>query len=174
MDLFWHVSSGLRSQILKKFNIPKAKLDEALQDALEDFKDTAEGYREPKPSKLMIDLATQYGGADKISDAVLIKTLRRGQVSFFMALMGERTGLSYETIHQIMRQVGGQGMAVACRAVKVQKENFVSLFLLSRSLTRGDRAVDALELRKAIKYFDALSEEMAVSILANTIIDNVQ
>ncbi|NBX66173.1 MAG: DUF2336 domain-containing protein [Proteobacteria bacterium] len=171
MDLFWHVSAQLRTHILKNFNIPKAKLDEALQDALEDFKDTAEGYHEPKPSKLMIDLATQYGRAGKISDAALIKTLRRGQVRFFVALMGERTGLSHETIHQIMRQVGGQGMAVACRAVKTQKENFVSLFLLSRSLTRGDRAVDALELRKAIKYYDALTEEMAVSILANTIID---
>lgn len=174
MDLFWHVAAPLRAHILKNFNIPKNKLDEALQDALEDFKDTSEGYHEPKPSKLMIDLAVQYGRADRISDAVLIKTLRRGQTRFFIALMAERTGLGFSTIHEIMRQVGGQGMAVACRAVKIQKENFVSLFLLSRSLTRGDRAVDALELRKAIKYYDALTEEMAVTILANTIIGATQ
>ncbi|MBU6235292.1 MAG: DUF2336 domain-containing protein [Alphaproteobacteria bacterium] len=170
MDLFWHVSGHLREHILKNFDIPKDKLDAALQDALEDFTDTAAGLQDPKPSKLMQDLAEQYGRIDRITDGILIKTLRRGQVRFFVALMSERTGLPYTTVHQLMRQVGGQGMAVACRATGVLKENFVSIFLLSRSLTRGDRAVDALELRKAIKYFDAMTEDMASTILANTIV----
>lgn len=174
MDLFWHVSADLREHILGNYNIPKEKLDEALHDALDDFTDTAAGLQDPKPSKLMVDLAEQYGRMDRITDAILIKTLRRGQVRFFVAMMSERTGLPHSTIHQIMRQVGGQGMAVACRATNVRKENFVSLFLLSRSLTRGDRAVDAIELRKAIRYYDAMTEDMATTILANTIISGTK
>lgn len=170
MDLYWHVSTLLRDRIVKDFKIPKDKLDAALQDALEDFSDTASGTQEPKPSVLMTDLAKQYGKLERINDVMLVRTLRRGQVRFFVALMAERSGLNVTTIHEIMRQVGGQGMAVACRAMGIVKENFVSLFLLSRSLTRGDQAVDALELRKAIKYYDALTEDLATTILADSIL----
>jgi uncharacterized protein (DUF2336 family) len=170
MDLYWHVSAVLRSQINQSFNIPKEKLDEALQDALQDFSDTAHKTADPRPSALMMDLARQYSRLNRIDDAMLVKTLRRGHTRFFVALMAERSNLAPETIHEIMRQVGGQGMAVACKAIHVTKENFVSLFLLSRSLTRGECAVDAYELRKAIKYFDAISADFAASIMANTII----
>jgi uncharacterized protein (DUF2336 family) len=173
MELFWHVSAHLRQHIIKNFNIPKDRLDAALQDALEDFSDTTTlGTQEPRPSALMTDLARQYGNLERINDAMLVKTLRRGQVRFFLALMSQRTGLTPATIHDLMRQVGGQGMAVACRAVGVAKESFVSLFLLSRSLTRGDQSVDALELRKAIKYYDAMTEDMASSILADSILQS--
>lgn len=170
MDLFWHVSSHLRARIVENFKIPQDKLDAALQDALEDFTDTAVGIQEPKPSALMIDLAKQYHRLGRINDVMLVKTMRRGQVRFFVALMAERSGLNHGVIHEIMRQVGGQGMAVACKGMNVTKENFISLFLLARSLTRGDRAVDALELRKAIKYYDAINEDMAAGIMANSIL----
>ncbi len=173
MELFWHVSAHLRQFIVKNYNIPKDRLDAALQDALEDFADTTTlGTQEPRPSALMVDLARQYGNLERINDAMLVKTLRRGQVRFFLALMAQRTGLKAQTIHDLMRQVGGQGLAVASRAVGIAKENFVSLFLLSRSLTRGDQAVDALELRKAIKYYDAMTEDMASSILADSILQS--
>ena len=173
MELFWHVSAHLRQHIIKNFQIPKERLDAALQDALEDFADTTTlGTQEPKPSALMMDLARQYGSLERINDAMLVKTLRRGQVRFFLALMANRTGLKPNTIHELMRQVNGQGMAVASRAVGIAKESFVSLFLLSRSLTRGDQAVDALELRKAIKYYDAMTEDMASTILADSILQS--
>lgn len=169
MDLYWHVSQELRSQIVQRFDIPKETLDTALQDALADFSDTAGGTHALKPSVLMMDIARQYKRTNRITDAILIKTLRRGQTRFFVALMSERTGLDWETVYEIMRQVGGQGMAVACRAIGVTKENFLSLFLLSRSLIHADRAVDALELRKAIKYYDALTDVMATRIMTSSI-----
>jgi len=170
MDLYWHVSALLRARIVQQFEIPQSTLDAALQDALQDFNDTSVGVQDPKPSALMVELARQYGRQDRIADQMLVKTLRRGQIRFFVALMAERSGLTPALVHEVMRQVGGQGMAVACKAMGVTKENFISLFLLSRSLTRGDQAVDALELRKAIKYFDALNADMAAGIIADSII----
>lgn len=169
MDIYWYVSQDLRDQIVAKFNITRDKVDEALQDALQDFADTAGGIKDPKPSNLMTDLARQYRRTNRINDLMLIKTLRRGQVRFFIALFAERMGLDHLTVFSLMRQVGGQGMAVACRAKEVTKENFISIFLLSRSLSRGDRAVDATELRRAIRYYDALNPLMATRILMNTV-----
>jgi len=169
MDLFWHVSQDLRTHIVDRFEVSKEQLDAALQDALADFSDSPVAGQVLKPSALMMDLAHQYKRLNRITDGILIKTLRRGQTRFFIALFAERTGLDHSTVLEIMRQIGGQGMAVACRAVNVSKENFLSLFLLSRSLVVADQAVDALELRKAIKYFDALTEIMATRILTTTI-----
>ncbi|HEY8963727.1 MAG TPA: DUF2336 domain-containing protein [Alphaproteobacteria bacterium] len=169
MDLFWHVSQELRSQIVDRFEIPKETLDAALQDALADFSDTVVNNQTTKPSALMVDLARQYKRLNKLNDAILITTLRRGQTRFFVALFAERTGLDHSTVFELMRQAGGQGMAVACRAMNISKESFLSLFLLSRSLTQTDHAVDALELRKAIRYYDALTEVMATRIMASSI-----
>lgn len=170
MELYWHVSTALRTKIVTDFNIPKDKLNAALHDALQDFSDTAAGLEDPKPSALMVDLAKQYAKLERIDDTMLVKTLRRGQTRFFVALMAERSNLPATTIYELMRQLGGQGMAIACRAMGVAKENFVSLFLLSRSLTRTEQTVDALELRKAIRYFDAITQDFAASILADSII----
>ncbi|MCB1539147.1 MAG: DUF2336 domain-containing protein [Alphaproteobacteria bacterium] len=171
MELYWHVSGPLRQKITERFGAQKAKIDLAFADAIEDFQDTAHGVQNPRPSALMQDLAHQYGEKDRITDAILVQTLRRGQIRFFVALMAQRSGLKTDIVQEIMRQIGGQGMAVACKAMEVKKENFVSIFLLSRSLARGDIAVDALELRKAIKYYDALSADLAASILADSIIN---
>lgn len=168
MDLFWHVSDKLRVQITKKFKISKDKLDAALQDALQDFVDTVNKAHDARPSSLMLDLAKQYNSLNRINDAILIKTLRRGQVRFFVALFAERTGLSPQTVFDLMRQVGGQGMAVACKAISVSKENFVSLFLLARSIAHSDSPMDAGELRKAIKYYDLTSADIASQILADS------
>jgi len=169
MELFWNVSQDLRSHIIERFDVSRETLDGALQDALADFSDNVSGNHQPKPTALMADLARQYKRLNRITDAILIKTLRRGQTRFFIALFAERTGLNHDTIFEVMRQIGGQGMAVACRATGVSKENFVSLFLLSRSLVHADQAVDAVELRKAIRYFDALTDVMATRIITTTI-----
>lgn len=170
MSMFWHVSQELRTDILKRFNIPKATLDAALGDALNDFSGAPFAPAlELYPTPLMIDLARQYKRLSRITDTILIKTLRRGQIRFFMALFSERTGLDYDTIHELLRQKGGQGMAVACRAIGVTKENFVSLFMISRTMVRSDDVIDAAELRKAIRYFDALTQVMATRILTGKI-----
>ena len=68
-----------------------------------------------------------------------------------------------------MRQIGGQGMAVVSRATGISKENFVSIFLLGRTIVRSSQAVDADELRMAMRYYDGLTHKMAREILQDSI-----
>lgn len=169
VDLYWHVSTQLREKILQEHDIPKATLDAALQDILQDFSDTNAGLNDHQPTIMMIDLARRYKRLNRISDAMLIKTLQRGQAKFFIALYAERCRLEHRDVHNMMAQVGGQGLAITAKACDVNKENFVSLFLLSRSTTRGDRAVDAQELRQAIKNYDKTSKAKAASVMVEAV-----
>lgn len=169
MEVYWHVSVKLRAHLEENFEIPKERLDAALQDILQDFSDTSGGLGDYQPTIMMIDLAKRYGRLNRISDTMLIKTLQRGQAKFFIALMAQRARLSHEQVFRMMGQVGGQGISIAAQACKINKENFVSLFLLSRSVSRGDRAVDAQELRVAIKNYDKLTPAKAAAIMVDVV-----
>lgn len=169
VDVYWHVSVALRQSITSKFKIKTQEIDAALQDCVQDFCDTMLQPNEIRPSSLMKEVADLYHRENKINDSLLVGALRRRQGRFFIALFQKRTNLSTNVIWNMMRQVGGQGLAVACRAMKISKENFVSLFLLSRTIVRSNQAVDANELKMAMRYYDGLTYKMAQEILKDSI-----
>jgi len=169
VNLYWHVSVAIRQSIASKFNVKDSELDKALEDCVQDFSDTMLQDNKIKPSNMMKNVADQYFESSMITDAFLVSALRRRQGRFFIALFSKRSNLSYNVIWNMMRQIGGQGLAVACRAMNISKENFVSLFLLSRTIVRSSQAVHAEELRMAMRYYDSLTHKMAKEILQDSI-----
>ena len=169
VNIYWHVSNSIRHKITKTFDINKHEIDVALQDCVQDFSDTLLQDKNVRPSNLMIEAAEKYHSNDKITDDLLVGTLRRRQGRFFIALFCKKTNLSTAIVWNMMRQIGGQGLAVACRAMNITKENFVSIFLLSRSITRSSQSVTAEELRMAMRYYDGLTHKMAKEILKDSI-----
>lgn len=169
VNIYWHISAALRSVILNRFDVKAAEIDAVLEDCVQDFTDTMAGVENPMPSPLMNEVAAGYAKNGKITDAFLAGVLRRRQGRFFIALFSELTGLKHKVVHNMMKQIGGQGLAVACRAVTISKENFVSIFLLSRAIALPRQAVDAEELKMAMRYYDGLTHKMAKDILAESI-----
>ena len=168
ISIYWHVSVALRSFIAKTHNVKDDALNKALEDCVQDFTDTVLSQTS-RPSPLMDEVAQCYASQGKISEKFMIDVLRRRQGRFFMALFAKQTGLSHDVISDIMRQKGGQGMAVACRAIHISKEGFVSLFLLSRAVSTAIDPVVGEELKMAIRYYDGLTHKMAKDILTNSI-----
>lgn len=169
VNIYWHVSAEVRKNITSKFKVNNAEIDKALQDNIQDFSDTLLQPNMVRPSTLMREVADLYDAQNKITDSLMVHTLRRRQGRFFIALFSKRTHLSVDVIWNMMRQIGGQGLAVACRAMNISKENFVSIFLLSRTMVRASQAVDANELKMAMRYYDGLTYKMANEILKDSI-----
>ena len=169
VDLYWHVSCALRQNISKKFDVDYTEMDQALQDCVQDFNDTILCADTMKPSTLMREVADLYFSQDKVNDSLLVSVLRRRQGRFFIALFAKQTNLTYDIVWNMMRQIGGQGLAVACKAMNFKKENFVSVFLLCRTITRTSQAVTAQELKMAMRYYDGLTYKMANEILRDSI-----
>jgi uncharacterized protein (DUF2336 family) len=168
VSIYWHVSVALRTSIAKKFKVKDDVLDKALEDCVQDFTDTVLSV-DSRPSSLMAEVSECYAQKNKISEKFMIDVLRRRQGRFFMAMFAKQTGLSHTVVSEVMRQKGGQGMAVACRAINISKEGFVSMFLLSRAVSTAVDPVVGAELKMAIRYYDGLTHKMANDILTNSI-----
>jgi uncharacterized protein (DUF2336 family) len=169
VNVYWHVSHALRDQITARFQLQGDELNTALQDCVQDFADTSFNNLDNKPSHLMSEVAEAYIAKGIVTDDMMISVLRRRQGRFFISLFAKRTNLPHKIIASMMRQKGGQGLAVACRAMNVSKENFVSIFLLCRNITGQGETVKADELKMAARYYDGLTHKMAKEILTDSI-----
>ena len=170
MDVYWQVSLEIRKKIAAEFKITNGDIDNALEDSIQDFSDTILSSDNMTPSNLMIDVARQYQKLGRIKEGLLVDCLRRRQGRFFIALFAQQTDLSFDVIWGMMQQIGGQALAVACRAKNISKENFVSLFLLTRTIARSSQAVTAEELKMAMRYYDGLTYKTAQEILKDSIV----
>lgn len=156
IDLYMIVSQALRKEIADKFVIPPQVLEQSLEDLIHELSNEAKGMREATPD--MVQLAKRFEERNEISADLMIKTLRRGQIGFFLALFAERTGLMPDHVIKMVQKDGGKPFVVACRFIGMMKSEFASIFLLSRGIRTGDKIVDQRELAMALKNFDAIRD----------------
>lgn len=169
VEIYWHVSAVLRQTIVARFEMSAVDIDMMMQDCLQDFTDTMNDLKDMTPSPLMQEVADIYMARDRITDDLLVSALRRRQGRFFIALFARKTGLSFSVVHSLMKQVAGQGLAVACRACNIGRSPFMSMFLIGRAIAKPDQAVNAEELKMALRYYDGLTLKMAQDILNQSI-----
>ena len=167
--IYWNVSVSLREEVVQRFDVKPEVVDAALEDSVQDFTDTVLKADNMTPSDMMVITAENLHAEDSITGEMLVDCLRRRQGRFFIALFTQKTGLAHSTVASILRQGGGQGLAVACRATNISKKDFVSIFLLTSAIARSHQPVGADELRMAIRYYESLTHKMAKEILEDSI-----
>lgn len=172
VSLYWYVSTALREKIAMTHAIEKDDIFTALEDCTQDFADTMfySNTAELMPSKLMVEAAHIYAEKGRISGEFLVGSLRKRQGRFFIALMAQKSGLLPKIVLRMMKQTGGQGLAVTCRALNIGKEDFVSMFLLARAIVNARETVQSDELKMAMRYYDGLTHKMAKDILTESIV----
>lgn len=156
IDLYMVVSEELRRHITQKFQLSSHVIDEAMEGLIHELSTAAKGDHTVSPE--MRALAARFRERQEITADLLIKTLRRGQVGFFIALFAERVGLLPENIVKLIQKDGGKSFVVICRFIGMMKSEFASIFLLSRNIRTSERIVDQRELAHALKNFDAIKD----------------
>lgn len=156
IDLYMVVSDALRREITQRFSIQPHIVEQAIESLVHEMTSAAKGAREATPE--MSFLARRFKERGDISPDLMIRTLRRGQVGFFVALFAEKTELAPEHIVRMIQKDTGRPFVVACRAQGMMKSEFASIFLLSRGIRTGDKIVDQRELAMALKYFDSVKD----------------
>lgn len=156
MDLYMVVSQALRAEIAEKFAVTPQMIDQALDGIVGELSDAAKGLRNVTPD--MVALAKRFEDRKDNTPDLMIRTLRRGQVGFFLALFSARCGLAPEHVSRLLQKDGGKPFVVVCRYIGMMKSEFASIFLLSRGIRAGDKIVDQRELAIALKNFDAIKD----------------
>ena len=161
--LYWWVSAALRSHILETYRIDPTELEETIEGAVVDL--MAEEKVDDPSKRQSAELAERLGAADKITPALLIQTLRQGEITLFEDLFARLTGLDTVVVRRSIFEPGGEGLAIACKAVGIEKPDFASIFLLSRSARPGDKVVDPSELSAVMSLFDRMRPHSAIKVL---------
>lgn len=162
--MYWWVSAALRKHIVEHYRIDEAELDDKIQDAIHDILG-GEGEIDNTPLRKSEELAEKLKIAEAIDSQLLIQTLRQGEVVLFEDLLSQLSGLRTNLIRRLIFEPGGEGLAIVCKASNIDKPDFASIFLLSRSARPGDKTVDPNELSRVLSFFDRIEPETAQKVV---------
>ena len=112
-----------------------------------------------------VALAEALAGQEPITPDFLIQVLRQGEIALFEALFGKLSGLPAPRLQRVLYDSGGDGLAIACRALDMPKSSFATIFLLSRKKSAGQSIVDPRDLSRTLQLFDRASPEAAKQVV---------
>ena len=159
--LYDFVSYELKAHIRNNFDIGDDLLDEAVDDIVFEMSDVNAKYS-PKPN--MVEAAENMLERGFLNPYVMVENLRRGQISNYIAMFSVYCGLPVSTVVDMVHKKEAQGLAVACKAMGIQKSEFINMFLLT-AVIRGGAVIQQSELAKALAYYDRVQKKVAKRIL---------
>ncbi len=74
-----------------------------------------------------------------------------------------------QRIHDSLRETCPKGLAIACRALGVQKADFSRIYLMTNRMRSRDRIINQQDMLEVLAYFDKIRPEVAQRIIKRTI-----
>ena len=161
--MYLWVSAALREYILGNFDIDRKTVDKLLEKAAFERIEAASKIG-PSKSQELVERLDEDG---LLKPDLLLKALQEEQIHLFVAMFGCLTGLRGILTTQILFEPGGEGLAIACKAIGINEEVFASIFTLSRQAKSGRNGVDKREMRRALEIFNGATKEAAQEVLSN-------
>jgi uncharacterized protein (DUF2336 family) len=174
--MYWWVSAALRKHIVEEYQIDPTELDQKIESTIKDLlgepeADGSHGEIDTRSLQQASHLAQKLADKQAITPQVLLQTLRKGEVRMFEGMFAQLTGLRPNLVRRIVFEPGGEGLAIACKAIGMLKPDFGSLFLLSRSARPGDKVVDPSEVSRVMTFFDRLRQDTAEKVVGRWKLD---
>lgn len=157
------VSAALRKHILEKFSIDPTELDDSLEGTIRSL--LGVNGRDTSLRRTPVELAETLFKANFVTPQFLVKVLREGEIALFEALLAKLSGLRGTLVRRFMFESGGEALAIACRAINIEKATFATIFLLSRKARPGDQQVDPNEVKEVLALYDRLDDQTAKNLL---------
>ena len=157
--MYLWVSVALRQYVMENFDVDETTIDDLLEAAALAEVDAAalEGLTPTKSEALAAELAE----AGVIKPPLLIQLLQKGEVHLFVVMIKQLTGLREKLIMRVLLEPGGEGLAIICKAIGFQKEEFDSVFAISRKARPGDTKTLKHDRSKALDFYDRMTERAA-------------
>ena len=166
ITLYDYVGAELKKYIKYNFNLSAAGVStDVVDDIVFEIKESASAQFQPTAK--MVEAAEKMYQRESLDVDMMIGSLRRGQVNNFIALFSIYCSLDVLVVQEILEQDKGQGLAVACKARGIPKPDFINMYLLTCRV-RGGRIIAQNQLAKALRYYDKITEDMAIEILSTS------
>lgn len=165
-EIYNFVGFELKNYITANFDVDVASsFDIALEEVTTEIIENVNS--EFNVTQSMVEEAETLCRNDMLTIYEMVNYLKRGQISTFVACFTVYCGLSLDTAEKMLKQDKGQGLAIVCKAMDIQKTDFINMFLLTSKL-RENTIVQHSQLAHAIKYFETIEKSMAEEILGSS------
>lgn len=163
--LYQYVGAQLQVQLKARFRFTDTELTQIMADATTDVSDArrASGLM---PSAAMLRAAFIFDSRGQLSCDVMLKTLARGQLASFVAMLAVKANVAPQAVLTMLQPDGAEGLAVTCCAIGFTKNEFMQIFILTQKVRSYDGKVSQQALHRALVYFDSLTPDRARGILA--------
>ena len=161
--MFLWVSAALRKVILERFELDQETVDDLLERAV--FEELEADDVERKQGEKRAELAASLIESKEATPELLLHILEEGEVSLFVSVFGQLAVLPEKLIMRMLFEPGGEGLAIACKAVGLDKVVFTSIFSLSRKARPHLRQTLQRDLRRTLSLYDHMTTEAANKVL---------
>jgi uncharacterized protein (DUF2336 family) len=178
--LYEVVAQEMSGQFDKVLNIKDNKANSSEEMAvLASVKDILQEFTSPSavsllPSTAMLKAALLFKEKGQLTSELMIRTLKRGQTQSFIAQLSALSSLKSAMILKMLNKLNGQALAVVLKAFEFDREEFVSIYLMTQKLRVSDGTIRKAEFYDAINYFETLDMPTAVRQLQRYQNNNLQ
>jgi len=160
--MFLWVSDALREFIVDHFALDEATVDKLLRMAAAQQMEVSVATNEPSSAE---KLAEALEDKRKITPDMLVDAMAQGEINLFVSMFGRVTHLPRDLVLRLLFEANGDGLAVACKGVGLDRRAFCSLLDLSRKARPGADTRAVAHGESAPALFDATPREAAASVL---------
>lgn len=163
--LYMCVGENLKAYIRENLcGVQIDMVDEAVDLAVQDLTEQDAGGAAVQKDELFLQ-ARDMMLAGKLDVGVMLETLRIAHLKLFRAQFAVYCGVPLWFVDEAIHQNTGQKLAVACKAHKINKPDFVSIFLLTAKARDKGRLAEVNDITRAVSYFDRVDPAQATYIL---------
>lgn len=166
--MYYWVSAALRQFIVNNFPVDPVELDLTLGSIAQKAAHEVPAHAPEEPAT---NLARQLAERQDLTPDIIVETLRRGETPLFEAMLGQAMGLKPILARKLIYDSSGQGLVVACRAARIDRSNFVTLFMLMQRARSEPMTRDPYLMSKCLELYDRLSPETAAKLVERWQVD---
>jgi len=152
------VSDALKSRIAETHPFAYEAFAHAAGQAQQSVQAAAAARSPEGPRKLVEKLAA----AGQLKAGFLLRVLHQGQMDLFELAFARLLDISIEDMRRVLYEAGARPVALACRAVGIDRCVFATVFNLSRGARRLQARLTAAEKAEVERVFDGFSRAEAI------------
>lgn len=148
--MYLWVSAALKQAIVDNFSIPAAALEDGLQEAVTQLSAEDALAQQAKTSQKLVDKLFEAG---QLTPTFVMKSLHQGQVELFEEAFARLCNLQTAVFRKIIYNRGSDGLAVACRAVGIDRSVFLTIYRLTRQARQESPELSTAQTSHAFEIF---------------------
>jgi uncharacterized protein (DUF2336 family) len=156
------VSDALKTFIASNYRLEPVALDKALDKARQTVKSEPEAPK-AQPAESAQKLIDKLATSGQLKAGFLLRVLHQGQIDLFDLAFARLLGSPLADTRRRLYELGSRPVALACRAVGIDRCVFATVFNLSRQARNQRPVLTAAEVSEVQAVFDNFTKSGALS-----------